>query len=154
MPFLLPNQQRQSTEGTVKYNGCKMASGTSCSAKRIQKLNFKTSKHTHIHTQMLKGPLSGTTWLSQYQKKHSPTHTHEQVFSQTSRSTACELILVMFLLSKRGLLDPIKSAYNQSLLDGLLKLTAMPLTDYGSVYWQSWPQCKYCYAELIASFIN
>ena len=31
---------------------------------------------THTHTQPFNGPLSGTTRVSQYQKKHSPTHTH------------------------------------------------------------------------------
>jgi len=55
--------------------------------------------------------------VSQYQKKHSPTHTHEEEeegFAQTTRSA----------LSQRGLTDPIKPAYNQSQLDGQLKLTA------------------------------
>ena len=34
--------------------------------------------HTHTHTQakLFNGPLSGTTRVGQYQKKHSPTHTH------------------------------------------------------------------------------
>ena len=50
---------------------------------------------------------------SRYQKKHSPTHNHAG-FSQTIRSA----------LSQRGLLDPIKPAYNQSQPGGRLKLTA------------------------------
>ena len=31
--------------------------------------------HTHTYTQPFNGPLSGTTRVGQYQKKHSPTHT-------------------------------------------------------------------------------
>ena len=31
---------------------------------------------SHTHTQLFNGPLSRTTHVSQYQKKHSPTHTH------------------------------------------------------------------------------
>jgi len=30
--------------------------------------------YIHIHTQLFNGPLSGTTLMSQHQKKHSPTH--------------------------------------------------------------------------------
>jgi len=43
-----------------------------------------------------------TTQVSRYQKKHSPTHTHEEEegFIQTTRSA----------LSLKGLLDPIKPA--------------------------------------------
>jgi len=52
--------------------------------------------------------------VSLYQKKRSPAHTHEEEeeegFAQITRSA----------LSQRGLLDPIKPAYNQS----WLKLTA------------------------------
>jgi len=32
--------------------------------------------HTRTHTQPLNGLWSGTTWVSRFQKKHSPTHTH------------------------------------------------------------------------------
>jgi len=40
--------------------------------------------HTHTHKQF-NGPLSGTTHVGRYQKKHSPTHTHEEEegFTQT-----------------------------------------------------------------------
>jgi len=31
---------------------------------------------THTHTQLFNGPLSRTTQVGRYQKKHSPTHTH------------------------------------------------------------------------------
>jgi len=53
--------------------------------------------------------------VSQYQKRHSPTHTHqkEEGFAQATRSA----------LSQRGLTDPIKP-YKQSRPDGQLKLTA------------------------------
>ena len=57
---------------------------------------------------------------------HSPTHTNEEElgFTQTTRSTAWELKPLYGALSQRGLLDPIKPAYNQSWPDGWLKLTA------------------------------
>ena len=57
---------------------------------------------------------------------HSPTHTSEEElgFTQTTRSTAWELKPLYGALSQRGLLDPIKPAYNQSWPDGWLKLTA------------------------------
>jgi len=61
-------------------------------------------------------PLSVTTRVSRYQKKHLPTHTREEEegFAQITRSA----------LSQRGLLDPIKPAYDQSRPDDRLKLTA------------------------------
>ena len=34
--------------------------------------------HAHAHTELFNGPLSGTTRVIQKQKKHSPTHTHEE----------------------------------------------------------------------------
>ena len=59
--------------------------------------------------------VSGTTWVSQYQKKHSPTHTHEEEgFAQATRSA----------LSQQGWSNPIKPAYNQRWPDGWFKLTA------------------------------
>jgi len=67
-----------------------------------------------LHTRPYSNPLSGTTRVSRYQKKHSPTHSHEEeeeAFAQTTRSA----------LSQRVLLDPMKPAYNQS---RPLKLTA------------------------------
>ena len=58
-----------------------------------------------------KGPINGcvlsrTTWVSWYQKEHSPTHTHEKEegFAQTTRCA----------LSQGWLSDRIKPAYNQS----------------------------------------
>ena len=36
----------------------------------------KNNKETHTHTQTFNGRSSGTTRVGQYQKKHSPTHTH------------------------------------------------------------------------------
>ena len=68
----------------------------------------------YTHTQPFNGPLSGTTRVGRYQKNHSPIHTHdEEGFEPTTKSA----------LSQRGLLDPIKPAYNQSRPDGRLKLT-------------------------------
>jgi len=56
MPFLPPNQQRQSTEGI--------------------------SRSTTTQQQLFYGPLSGTTRVSRYQKKHSPTYhpDHHPIF--------------------------------------------------------------------------
>ena len=39
-------------------------------------LNGNTACYLFTHTQPFNGPLSGTTRVGQYQKKHSPTHTH------------------------------------------------------------------------------
>jgi len=64
-------------------------------------------------TQLFNGPLSRTTRVSRYQKKHSPTQTDEEEkegFTQTAMSIAWE----HGALSQQGLLDPIKPAYNQS----------------------------------------
>ena len=46
------------------------------------------------HTQLFNGQLSGTIQVSRYQKKHSPTHTHEEEegFAQITRSIVWELI--------------------------------------------------------------
>ena len=39
--------------------------------------NWDTYTHTHTHNRFTAlWNLSGTTWVSRYQKKHSPTHTH------------------------------------------------------------------------------
>jgi len=59
---------------------------------------------THAHTQSFDGPLSVTTWVSRYQKKHSPTHTHqedEEGFTQTARTVAWELIPFMVLWASK-----------------------------------------------------
>ena len=72
-----------------------------------------------------------TQQVSWYQKKHSPSHTHEEDeegHAQTARSTA-------------RLLDPTKLAYNQS----------RPTMDQ---YAGSPDHSTYCYAELATSFIN
>ena len=51
----------------------------------------------HSHNCFFNGPLSGTTWVGQYQKKHSPTHTHSDHrtsfinFLHLVRSIACSL---------------------------------------------------------------
>jgi len=42
---------------------------------------YHTHTHPHTHTQPFYGPLSGTTRVSRYQKKHSPTHhRHHPIF--------------------------------------------------------------------------
>jgi len=77
--------------------------------------------HMHTHTH-----LSGTTRVSRYQKKPSPTHTHEEEagFAQTMRPTAWEWIEPVMVVRT------IKPAYNQS---WLAQLQAAPTTDYWSV---------------------
>jgi len=85
--------------------------------------------------------------VSWYQKKHSPTHTHEEEedgFAQTTRSA----------LSQQWLPDPVKPAYYQSRLDGRLKLTASAFNLTMDQYAGSPGRSTYCYAELAVSFIN
>ena len=108
-----------------------------------------TVPSANTHTLLYNGPLSGTTRVSRYQKKHSPTHTHEKEeegFAQTTRSA----------LSQQWLSDPVKPAYNQSRPDSRLRLTA-------SAFNQLWISMLavlvtvptvLCYAELAAPFIN
>ena len=97
----------------------------------------------YTHTQPFNSPSSETTLVSQ--KKHSPTHTHEEEeeegFAQTVRSA----------LSQRGLLNPIKPAYNQSQPDGRLKLTA---STFNRLWISMLAVLLYCYTELTASFIS
>jgi len=47
--------------------------------------------HTHICTHLFNGPLSGTTWVGLYYKKHSPTHTYPPDHSHLC-SLKCHLI--------------------------------------------------------------
>ena len=97
----------------------------------------------YTHTQPFNSPSSETTLVSQ--KKHSPTHTHEEEeeegFAQTVRSA----------LSQLGLLNPIKPAYNQSQPDGRLKLTA---STFNRLWISMLAVLPYCYTELTASFIS
>ena len=99
--------------------------------------------HWYTHTQPFNSPSSETTLVSQ--KKHSPTHTHEEEeeegFAQTVRSA----------LSQLGLLNPIKPAYNQSQPDGRLKLTA---STFNRLWISMLAVLLYCYTELTASFIS
>ena len=56
--------------------------------------------HTHTHTQPFNGPWSRTTRVGQYQKKHSPTHTHPDhrtsfiIFLHLQRSVASSLFIL------------------------------------------------------------
>jgi len=62
-----------------------------------------THKHTHTHTNTHTQLFNRTTQVSQYQKKHSPTHTHkEEGFAQTTRSIAWELIPFAVLWASEG----------------------------------------------------
>jgi len=83
VPLLPPNQQRQSTEGTV----------------------WVWTTHTHTHP--FNGLLSGTTQVGRYQKKHSPTHTHPDhqtsfiIFLHLQRSMASSLFILRAWQSSR-----------------------------------------------------
>jgi len=59
-----------------------------------------------LHRQPFNDPLSGTTRVSRYQKKHSPLmHTHEKEkegFAQTTGSAAWELIPLTLLCASEG----------------------------------------------------
>ena len=66
---------------------------------RMDRHKIKTFS-VNKYTQSFNGPLSGTTRVSRYVKKHSPTYIHEKELAQTTRSA----------VSQRGLLCPIKPA--------------------------------------------
>jgi len=48
----------------------------------------------YTHTHPYKGPLSMTTWVGQYRKKHSPTRTH--LDHQASFTMFRSILLVQF----------------------------------------------------------
>jgi len=83
-------------------------------------ISSSQSLDTHTHT--FNSPVSGIIRASWYQKKHSPTHTHEE--KKDSHRQQGPRYPLYGAFSQWGLLDPIKPAYNQSRLDGRLKLTA------------------------------
>jgi len=56
--------------------------------------------YTHTNTQPFNGPLSGTTQVGQYEKKHSPTHTH--LDHQTSFINSLHLSTVFSLFHLRA----------------------------------------------------
>ena len=93
------------------------------------------------------------------------THSHQwgRIRIHTDNKVHCMGAYPLYgALSQRGLLDPIKPAYNQSWPDGWLKLTAsvfnlqptVSSTDYVDQNASSPGHSTYYYAELTASFIN
>ena len=80
--------QRRRNRGFRRFNepGLRAPGGSEWGYKHFRQANNRprpTSEklttnytHRHTHTQPFNGPLSGTTRVGQYQKKHSPTHTH------------------------------------------------------------------------------
>ena len=46
------------------------------SLRRQTRMQVTAASHTHTHTQPFNGLWSGTTWVGRYQKKHLPTHIH------------------------------------------------------------------------------
>jgi len=75
--------------------------------------------HTHKHTEPFNGPLSGTTRVGRYEKKHSPTHTHPD--HQTS--------FINFLHLLRSIASSVfsLSAWQSSLTTSLQVLFRLPL---------------------------
>ena len=52
---------------------------------------YPPTAHIHPHNRLT--AICETTWVSQYQKKHSPTHNHEEEeerFAQTTRSASSQ----------------------------------------------------------------
>ena len=86
-------QPRLSEVAYISY----LAQITHTHARTHARTHAHTHTHTHTQAKLFNGPLSGTTRVGQYQKKHSPTHTHPD--HQTSfinflhllRSTASSL---------------------------------------------------------------
>jgi len=79
------------------------------------------------HTQPFNGPMSGTTQVSWYQNKHSPTHTKKKKDLQRHSDNKVHSVGAhphYGAFSQWELLDPITPAYNKSRPDGRLKLTA------------------------------
>ena len=64
------------------------------------------------------------------------TFEEEEGFAWTTKSVAWNSSPYS-ALSQRGLLDPVKLAYDHRQLDDWLKLTASAFNPTGSVYWQS-----------------
>ena len=75
--------------------------------------------HTNKHTEPFNGPLSGTTQVGRYEKKHSPTHTHPD--HQTS--------FINFLHLLRSIASSVfsLSAWQSSLTTSLQVLFRLPL---------------------------
>jgi len=76
MPFLPPNQQRQGTEGSKALKAVYYYYYYYYKYGRPPLLNNKClddeiSTHMHAHTQPFNSPLSESTKVSWYQKKHS-----------------------------------------------------------------------------------
>jgi len=61
-----------------------------------------THTHTHTHTQPFYGPLSRTTQVGRYQKRHSPTHTWNELWES--------VIILDFM--RRGEDNRVKCAHN------------------------------------------
>ena len=72
--------------------------------------------HAHAHT-TVSWPFVRDNPGNRYQKKQSPTHIYDEVeegFALTTRSIVWEFMNPLdSALNQRGLLDPIKPAYNQ-----------------------------------------
>jgi len=77
--------------------------------------------HTHTHTQPYSGILSGTTWMSRYQKKH--THSHPSWSSDTLLSTSSIYYDPWHPLCSVYMLDsPVPQPLSRSSLVSLLVL--------------------------------
>jgi len=115
MLFLTPNQQCQNTEGKTNYSQNYDISiptvssvisdythtHTHTQTDRQTHARTHARTHTHTHTQKPFNSLwSGTTRVSRYQKKHSPTNTHPDhrtsfmIFLHLQRSMASSLFIL------------------------------------------------------------
>jgi len=112
-------------------------------ARPLARISALCSLHTHNHLMALFLGLPG--WASTRRNIHplTPMKKKKDAHTQHTRSA----------LSQRGLLDPIKPAYNHSRPNGRLKLTASAF-DYMDQYASSPCRSTYCYTELVASFTN
>jgi len=86
---------------SVSTNKWPAITGTKLHCNQWIQHNDKIHKNHQQWQQPFYGPLSGTSWVSQYQKKHSPTHSHlsdhQRSFYQLAPSiTIHSILLVQF----------------------------------------------------------
>jgi len=58
------------------FSRCFICINTGCVVTYWHLSIVESQSFTHTHTQPFNGPMSGTTRVGRYQKKHLPTHTH------------------------------------------------------------------------------
>ena len=91
---------------TRTYRPWNMWCSTDACSIRLHLCNACSEAYTH--TQPFSGRLSGTTWVGQYQKKHSPTHT--QPDHQTSFISFLHQLQSMFSMLDRLFPQPVSKS--------------------------------------------